>query len=499
MSLFDNMGERQMQELFTAFWKRCEETRVLEAQKLWYWYIRDKAEVVNCIKVALAKIFRQKTIDRMNVRVFLVVDRIIDRLAKIYKLPASRSLDGGMKTSIDDGGVRTTQQSPSDKNYQELLSGSTLNKQATEFEKQLNLFNTCFMQPVWRSNFDDPNQRPFMDFLIHNPAWSVIEWSDKDFRKPKAFYYPIWINLTGTIEQVLVYWSKDEHFYVDRVGNRKMVPGMSSMTNPYGILPLATGRIKDSTDGYGEGKWELVEGNEEICGQVTNLYYTAYFQSHGQPVSINMGLKGEPEIGPDKPIVVDSAGGKEQQPSSFDFAHASPMIKEVQDMINWSIGMLQNLKGMTGQSISLDPTIQSGISKMQDSAELQESRQDMVSILEDFEHDLFRVTRVVWNYHNPGKKIADDAEFSVHFAEPKVLKTADEKVKEREAAIKQGTGSRIDFIMEDHPELNREEAEQKLQQNLAENRKFADRTGILDALNVPPATPENQPAPGNQQ
>lgn len=475
--LFNNMAQAEMVKMFASFWNKVEGQRVSDAQKLWYWYANDKDEVTACIKAALEKIFtRKKTVKKMNIRVFLVVDRIISRLAKVYKNPAVRALDGGAKVKTE-GDKETTDQSKSDEIYQELILNSTLNKEVKEFEKLLVLFNTCLMQPVWREN---PGEDPYMDFMIHTPAWTVVEWDEQDYLRPVSFYYPIWATVGETYQQVLVYWSATEHFYVDKQGNRYTAPGMNGMENPYGVLPVALARVKKTTDGWGEGMWDLVEGNEEVCVQATNLYYNAIWQSHGQPVSINMGLKGEPEVGPDKPLVAENASRLEQQPSNFFFANANPMITEVRELIDWTLKMMQSLKGITGHSIQLDPAIQSGISKIQDSAEIQESRTDMIGILEEFEHDLYRVVRTIWNYHNPTKKIDEKAVFSIHFADPKVLKSVDEKTKERDAALKQGTASRIDFIMEDHPEMSREDAENKLEQNLLEDRRFKDQFGIMD-------------------
>jgi hypothetical protein len=126
------------------------------------------------------------------------------------------------------------------------------------------------------------------------------------------------------------------------------------------------------------------------------------------------------------------------------------------------------------------------VSKILESTELNEIREDERQILEDFEYDLFDVTRVVHNYHNPSAKISDAAQFSMKFAEPKVVKTIDEKVKERDDGLSKNYMSLIDIVLEDHPELgSREEAEKYLQQIITENSK----------LKTESTNPQQQPQP----
>lgn len=451
-----NNAEHTMEQVFSRYWKHIEHRRVTDAQKLWYWYYNDKDAIVQYVRSALAKTFKKKTLNKMNIRVYNIVERIIGKICLVYKKNPLRVLDGGMK----QGQNAEPSQTEDDKRYQELLLVSTISSKAKEWHKLGRLFNTVLVQPVWVESA----KSGFIDFVIHTPAWTVVESEESDWLRPRALYFPVWKTIGDTFQQVLVYWSATEHYYIDRLGNKLAIPGNEAMLNPYGVLPAAVLRFKEGIDFWGEGMWDLVDGNEEVCVQATNMFYIALFQAHGQPVGINLGLKGEPEIGPDKPILVDNAGGSDQQSSDFKFASANPIIREIRDLIDWAIKLMQSLKGLSPQQFALEAKLASGVSKMIDSADLTEIREDELPILENFEHDLFDVTRAVYNYHNPSRKISEKAAFSIRFAEQKPTKTIEEKVREREAGLAQGWLSLTDILLEDHPELTKQQAEEKVRE-----------------------------------
>lgn len=470
MDLIPNKGKQELNALFVDFWRKTEDVRVVRAQKMWAWYYGEEDEIRENVKDALRKTFREETVNQMNVRVLNVVERVVNRLAKVYKKPAQRCVDGGVSYE-NQGGTLVEKQSKDDQKYQEMLSESSLTKRIRQAEPLLILFNTILIQPVWRKDY--------LDFTIHTPAWTVVETDPNDYLLPVSFYYATWATINGELQQVLVYWSATEHYWVDRNG-RKIVPdGMLDTTNPYGILPCAVFRIRDGIDFWGEGRWNLVDGNEEVCVQLSNILYTALFQTHGQMVGVNTGIEGNPVMGPDQPILIESRNPDSPAPS-VTFQNANPMIAEVQSFIDWLLRTLQNIEGLSGNEMTLDPTLQSGVAKVQDAAYSVEAREDLISVLEEGEHELFEASVAVWNYHNPGKQINPEAEFSVKFADPKVSKTVDEKIKERDAALKMGIASRVDFILEDNPTFTREQAEAKLEQIFLEERKSKDEFGLLD-------------------
>ncbi len=454
-----------MSEIERNYWSAMEETRVLKAQKLYHWYMNHQTEILNDVKHALLKTFRESTVEEMTIRVRNVVPRIINKIAQVYKQPARRVLDGGAVVHIGEGSL-SVDRPRADELFQDILQRSAINRKAKQWHRLALLFNTVLVQPVVMKDY---RKESTLDFLIHTPAFTVVETDPDRWNTPVAFYYPIEKDLAGTSQQVLVYWSVRDHYLIDKFGVKHAPAGNPGMINPYGRLPIAVLRFQDDEEFWGEGKWSLVEGNEEVAVQYSNIAFTALFQTHGQAVAINTGLSGEPEIGPNRVIKIENAGQAGQQQSDFRFASPNPAIEEVQELIDWLVRSLHIDEGISPQQFETEIVNSSGVAKILDSAEMNEIREDHRQVLEDFEHDLFDVVRTVWNIEVPNRKIPESAVFSIQFGEPKVVKTIDEKIKERESAIALNTGSRVDFIMEDNPELTRQQAQEKLKNIIEEN------------------------------
>lgn len=498
------------------YWKQIEAIRVKKAQKIYFWYYNYQDEIIQFIKQAMLKGWRQTTINETRVRVLNVVPRVIDKMALLYKEQPERVLDGGKQIEVDAQKssapppapvppaagmpalppkqpsptiIQKEVQSEDDKVYQQLTLDSEIDMRQSEWEKLSKLFNTVLVQPVWREDPEDEESGGHLDFIIHTPAWCCVETMDDDYSKPKSFWYPIWKSIEEgkPQEQVLVFWSETEHHIIDGNGTKANPKGNEDGKNPYGTLPVAVLRRKLSNDFWGEGMWDLVDGNEEICIQVSNLFKVAAFQLHGQPFGVNLNLGGEPVLGADKPIIVDSVEQGTVQPT-FEFVTANTNLKPVMDLVDWALKSFQVAKGLGKQQVDIREVISSGVSKMVDNADVQEDRQDTIPVMQEFEEDLYRKVVAVYNYHTKGKKISLKAEFSIKFPEPIIAETQDERTKKRDAGLKNGTMSRIDILMEDYS-LSREEAVAKLRQIIAENKEYNDEFGLNAGAmdNVPPA------------
>ena len=492
------------------YWRELENVRVHKAQRIFFWLHNYEDEIKNYIVENMKKMFSDETISEINVRVFNIVPRVVDKLGFVYKESPQRFLDGGLKTETVDGKIKSVQ-SQDDIRYQVLLKKSTIVKKQNEWNKESKPFNTLLIQPVWKENKEDPS-KSYMDFLIHTPAWCVVTPDPDNWLVPQSFYYPIWMQLVpGSMqEQVLVYWSKDDHYILDALENKKYPEGNPEGKNPYGILPVAVLRLKDGIDFWGEGWWDLIDVNEEICEQVSNLFYTAKFQMHGQPVATNIGttlneagetVNAKPKLGPGNLIRIGDNQKNDEVAAKLEFIQAHPELKAVQDLCDWALKTAQAIKGLSPQQYSLETTLASGKSKLVDSEEINEIRKNDMNILTMFESDLKDVMLRVYNYHNPNNKISESAEFTVKFQEPIVPLSAQEKTAQRTFNLANYLQSPIDMIMEDNPMMTREDAVKKYEDNLTSIRRMKDETGMNDVftniVNGPGNNPGNSPQKNN--
>jgi hypothetical protein len=479
-------AQQAVAESSMRYWKQTESTRVIKAQHIYDWIYNNEDKIKEYIRTNMKAMFSPETIAKINIRVFNIVPKVTGKLAFAYKESPIRILDGGVTEKQNEQGTIESIQSQDDLRYQEMLKKSTIEKKQNEWDELCTPFNCVLVQPIWK----EEDGKGYIDFLIHTPAWCVVETSKGDWLKPQAYYYAVWMQLKEgqPEEQVIIYWSKTEHKVLDRLENKVIIPDNPEGKNPYGILPVAILRLKDGIDFWGEGWWDIVDGNEEICEQVSNLYYTAKFQSHGQLVGINIGQsatgEGTPKTGPDKVILIGDGARSDEATPDLKFINANPIIAEVQGLIDWALSSIQKLKGLSPQQYQAEVSKISGIAKSIDNTEIEEIRKNKTNVMRMFETDLFEVIKVVYNYHNPSNKISDKAVFSIKFPEPKIMESQTDKNARREFGLGKNIMSRVDMILEDNPGMSREKAQEKFNQIVAENRKIKDEFGIEDLMNT---------------
>ncbi len=489
-----------------AYWKKTEEERLRLAQRLWDWYYNDEDKITDYINFGyattdetilsdkltvyggLAKIF-PTSYAYMTVKIFNIVTRVIDKLAFVYKENPQRMLNGGKKTEVK-GDQIVDVPNPDDDKYQIALTKSTIEKKQSIWNALGKLFNCVLVQPVWIKEKDD--KKSYMDFLIHTPAWCTVVTSKSDWLKAEAFYYGIWLQLEEekAEEQVTVYWSATEHYIIDANGNHRPVPNTNGtqqdteMINPYGVLTAVPLRFRDGIDFWGEGQWDLINANQEVCEQVTNLAYVAKTQLHGQMVikDPSNSLKGNIQTGVDHPIHLHGSV-EEMAQASVEYINANADLAPVKELVDWWIKSMQSVKGLTPQQYGLDTKILSGDSKEMDATEIEEIRKSDMNTCRMFESDLFDAFRVVYNYHNQSNKISEEAEFSVKFIEPKVLENQTDKNARMKFDIENHLASYIDLIMEKNPGMSREDAQKKFKQIVSEMREIKDDLGLNDIFN----------------
>jgi hypothetical protein len=92
----------------------------------------------------------------------------------------------------------------------------------------------------------------------------------------------------------------------------------------------------------------------------------------------------------------------------------------------------------------------------------------------DFEAKLYEIVRTVYNTRVSGdKKLNDKLHFTADFIEKVTpLNTAD-NIKKWEFELRQGLKSKVDYLIEDNPDLDIETAEGILEENERINKKFA--------------------------
>ena len=95
---------------------------------------------------------------------------------------------------------------------------------------------------------------------------------------------------------------------------------------------------------------------------------------------------------------------------------------------------------------------------------------------------------VVWNEHNPDKLIDIKSKLRIDFGEIEFPLSMDERGRDISVNVMNNIKTPIDYIMDDNPDLTREEAEKKFTENKAFNE-------AQKAVIVPAQQPGNNPNP----
>jgi hypothetical protein len=104
--------------------------------------------------------------------------------------------------------------------------------------------------------------------------------------------------------------------------------------------------------------------------------------------------------------------------------------------------------------MSTEPVDQSGTSKAWDSKELAEARRDDIELWRSYEKQLFKLVRIVHNYHTPGHKISEAATLMIDFADPEQKSmNLQEQTQADDLRIAQGVISQVDILLRDNPDF----------------------------------------------
>jgi hypothetical protein len=98
------------------------------------------------------------------------------------------------------------------------------------------------------------------------------------------------------------------------------------------------------------------------------------------------------------------------------FAATNAQIEEVTNTVDRLMKWVCVANGLPAASMSVDPSVESGISKIIGNVELEESRRDDISLWRTYEKRVFSVLRTVWNAHN-SRKLSDACTLAVDFAD----------------------------------------------------------------------------------
>ena len=470
-----NYSESSVAKTYEEHLKIQEEIRVALQEWLYSYYSGDSIGIKQYLAEAIKKVLGNEIIiDNEWLYDFVnVTKKMIDRLAVIYREPADRYITG------EEG---EDNQPLTDYLYEILPEDiNTKDKKAHRFAK---LFNTSLTQIYFDKNTGKIG-------LNIEPSHKLKVKTDYDdpYKITEVSYEKYFLNKVGKEELFTVVWNKDEHYKVDTDGKKYPVGDNEDMKNPFkdeddeGVIPFPYLMLDEGEDFWGIGQDDLVNVNEVVNFLLTFLLNDAIvLGTSGTLLAVNLDLikKGEEKGGAKKvrvgrrhPIVVDGVRTDMQTPS-LSYVSSDPLIIEIQNSIDYRIKQIAVLKGLNPNTILSEIKDTSDYQKMMDAVEMLEVRRDDVEPCRAFEKRRFEVIKAVNNAAEKDselkskfklQKIDWDAELGVDFAEIVAQKSTDEIWKDREEREKRNMGSAIDWLMEEDPDIDEEQAQEILDSN----------------------------------
>lgn len=353
-----------------------------------------------------------------------IVKKVVDLKARCYAEEPKRTIDG---TDADKA------------LFQEIAEQSALGIKMKTASRLTKLLKTCLIRPVWRNNRLD------LDILSGDIVDVSCGESPEDLQTVLVTHYPE----DGKVEEITYsFWTPDTWSRLDYRGQQ-----IDGGPNPYKILPFVPLWDHAPTDSFWiAGGDDLIVMQEAVNKALVDLLHTLEFQGFGLGWVRGAEGGGILETGPGKML---------ELPKDGELGIAAPQapIDEVVNAIDRLMKWCAVSNGLPGSSMSVDPTDESGVSKIVGNVELEESRRDDIALWRVYERRLFAVLRIVWNHHNPGRKLSDAATLAVDFADPKPDTSEKDQAATWELLLSMGLISPVDAVMERNPDLaTREDA-----------------------------------------
>jgi hypothetical protein len=365
-----------------------------------------------------------------------IVRKIVNNLAQVYREPPKRTVEG---TEADQ------------QIYAEIAEACALDVRMKQASRYCKLLKTILLRPIWRGNKLD------LDIITGNICDVVTGDSPEILEQVLITDY----GQTDKVEDVTYsHWTPETWTRLDHRGNV-----LEQAENPYGVLPFLP--VFDypppSSSFWLAGGSDLISLQESINLKLTDLLYLISQQSFGVGWIRGAQTGGSVKVDPGALVELPENGalGFESQK-----AEIQQVVNAIDKLVKWAC--VSN--GLSAGTMSTDPSEASGLSKIVDTRELSEMRQDDIALWRSYDKQLFTLMRVVWNTHAT-KKLSPSAVLKIDFADPRPEVDPLTQAKSNELLVEMGVISPVDVLMERNTDIaTREDALAYLLKVMEENQ-----------------------------
>lgn len=481
--------------------------RKLEAKKR-YDIFKDgtKKFVVEILKKELS----EETFEEIKHRTsnISILRKIIDKKSMVYKNGAVReALDGEQKEA-----------------YQNCLNfyidDLNLNTKMKKINRYLELFKNCgyFIAPYTEVDYDNNEEVSYKlkSQIILPYMCDVIEDDDNPevarvyifsyFSQQQEIVKAAEVGQSGVrgestasvsaslVEQKNIYsdkeednlffiwWSNKYHFTTNIKG--EIINGLQNedLRNPINKLPIVSFAKDQDGEFWAKGGDDLVDGSILINQLLTDMYFIAKIQGQGIFYLIGPKLPKSLKVGPSDALILER---KEGDPDTqVGFATSSPPLESHMKMIEQYVALLLSSNNLEPGTINGElsaTSASSGIQEMIRMSENIDDIEDQREIYRDNEPEIFEIIRRWHNLYldrnllykkNAELQTFPEGDFSLKFPAPDRFVSDKEKLEIIEKRRSLMLDTVADGLIRDNPDLNVEQAENKILEILEEKLKL---------------------------
>lgn len=380
-----------------------------------------------------------------------VTNHLIDAISLLFQQEVMIAIEG--KTEID---VKQTE------DFNEILDSLLFNATMQDVNRKVNLSKDVGIIPQIREG------KIFLDIVTSDQM--IVKQKDDDPTQAEWIAYQVGINTNTTqFTKINIYhkWSSEGKFEIE-VGDKGQIIKETQIDAPSydGLIPLIMFRNYIPTKSFFKNfNSEIVEFNQNLNYNITRL---EMMRDYNIPQRVDIGTDPDKiyPIGITMRMAFDQGLGDTKQESkyinpNFPITQESETNKEDKESFAISLGL--------GKDSVSGGEFTSGY-------ELRLSRENILNknraerpFYRNSIKELCKIIMMTANQIDSHFKL--DSKIKIDFGEIKYSDDPQQKAQTRSQEISNGTKSRIDFIMEDNPDLNRKDAGLKAKLIDKENSK----------------------------
>jgi hypothetical protein len=289
-------------------------------------------------------------------------------------------------------------------------------------------------------------------------------------------YLPRQISYALNLEEKTLYnpkgtyatWTDTTYKKTNESGVEINDPDNPNEENPYGVLPFVVVRdsIPTNSEFFNKLGDELINIQETLNVELTNLAYTQKIQAWGYPVITNPGkdFKMQRRVGPTVPIILVQKTKDDPTPA-FEFKSPSAPLAELQKSIDRAIERACALYGIDASTFVSTGNTKSAPASQEFNSSVNEYRSQAKLVYLPIMNELFKIIRIVYNTHNSSAPLTEDGVNITILDADKGYTSVDDKIKESDYMLSKDFISLPEAMTIWMDDISEAEAEEKIIKN----------------------------------